>query len=242
MLSGERGRAANPSGIEASLSKRNARVGLPHPSASLGVRNDTPALLFLAMCSRAVHPPKFHVALLAHVAGFAVLVQSVFRDLSTHFQLVQLVASVWHVAAEARHFFTRKWVPRSAHRVPRIGMTDAMIFGEFDGRHVARSVSCLALQVAVQADIISPSPAANRETAKHGDCGSACTYLTHKESAGAAPAPTDDTRYNRPILSAARRRSSRQRDFRPCGRRCTRLAPRGERSLRRRGPRGIQGN
>ena len=102
-------------------------------------------LVFLLVTWRPLKPPELHVALFAHVAGLGVLVQRVLGDLRAHLELVQFVSAVWQMAADARHFFTRKRIASSTDGMPSIGVPDAVIASELNGRHISGSVFGFAL-------------------------------------------------------------------------------------------------
>ena len=94
------------------------------------------------------------MALAAHILRLGVLVQGIFRNLGPHFQKVQLRSPMCLVATDAGHLATGKWIAASTHWMTLVGVSQAIVGGEGDGRHVARGNALRAPQVTLQSKLI----------------------------------------------------------------------------------------
>lgn len=98
------------------------------------------------------------MALVAHVDGFAVLVQGIFGDLGSHLQVMQLRAAVGEVATEAGHFGAGEGIGASADGMALVGMSHAVVHSEIERGEIAGCGAVRGAQVAVEAEIVHFCP------------------------------------------------------------------------------------
>ena len=94
------------------------------------------------------------MAFVAHVLRLGVVVQGIFWNLLRCPEEVQLRASVRAMATHARHLATVQGIVATAHGMPQVRMSHAVVGSEFDRRHVTRGHTLFRAQVTRQTKLI----------------------------------------------------------------------------------------